>query len=414
MISLLPHILASDKTFWLPKGASNLAPDVDWAWNIILYVTGLFFCIVVGAMTFFVIKYRRRTANDATSEITHNTPLEIAWTFIPLVLVIMFFWVGFKGFLLYDTPRSNCVVVDVEAKKWKFTFTYPNGAQDGDLYVLKDQPVRLNMHSVDVLHGLYLPTFRTQRNLIPYRLTTIWFVPTEISPEPVMGKDKDGKPVEIDPGGWPIFCTQYCGDGHSRMFAHVHVLDQVDYDEKMKELSNPFKKKLASGKSVWVPYKDLGKTLYSQIGCSTCHSIDENKTVGTGPPWYGLYKSNVEFHASNVPGYTLSASDSDEKWLAYLNESILDPDAKLVRYNGTNFHGMTNFNSQLSGNETNDEKRRALIEFIKSIGTLPYKPAVPYDPDTYDADKHPEHHPESVAGLKAREAAASQTQPGGQ
>ena len=289
MISLLPHILASDKTFWLPKGASNLADPVDWAWNVILYTTGLFFCIVVGAMTFFVIKYRRRTPNDATSEITHNTPLEIAWTFIPLILVMMFFWVGFKGFLLYDTrfPVEQRREVDVEAKKWKSHVHLSQwGRRMGTcMCSRKASRCRLNMHSVDVLHGLYLPTFRTQRNLIPYRLTTIWFVPTELSPGPVMGKDKDGKPVEEDPGGWPIFCTQYCGDGHSRMFARVHVLDPLAYDEKMKELSNPFKKKLASGKSVWVPYKDLGETLYRQIGCATCHSIDENKTVGTGPPW---------------------------------------------------------------------------------------------------------------------------------
>src|SRR3954466_9568517 len=112
-MNFLPHILAAtEKTFFLPKGASNLAADVDWAWNIILWVTGLFFCIVVGSMTFFVIRYRRRNPNDgATSEVTHNTPLEIAWTFIPLVLVVMFFYVGFKGFMNYDNPIAGCTQV---------------------------------------------------------------------------------------------------------------------------------------------------------------------------------------------------------------------------------------------------------------------------------------------------------------
>src|ERR1043165_4640327 len=130
---------------FLPKPASNLAPDVDQAWNLILYVTGFFFVVVVGAMTFFIFKYRRRTPNQgAQSEVTHNTPLEIAWTGIPLILVVAFFWVGFKGFVHYDTPQSNCAIVDVLGQKWSFTFTYPNGATSPDLYVVYNQPVRLN------------------------------------------------------------------------------------------------------------------------------------------------------------------------------------------------------------------------------------------------------------------------------
>src|SRR5690242_4216346 len=114
-MDLMRHILAATDqgSFFLPQSTSNLARDVDWAWNIILWTCTLFFCIVVGAMTIFVIKYRRRSPNDATSEITHNTPLEIAWTFIPLAIVIMFFYVGFKGFANYDNPQSNCSVVSV-------------------------------------------------------------------------------------------------------------------------------------------------------------------------------------------------------------------------------------------------------------------------------------------------------------
>ena len=92
----LSQILADGgATFWLPRNASNLAGNVDIAFNLLLYICTFFFMVIVGAMTFFIIKYRRKTANDETPLITHNTPLEILWTGIPLVLVVVFFASGF-------------------------------------------------------------------------------------------------------------------------------------------------------------------------------------------------------------------------------------------------------------------------------------------------------------------------------
>jgi cytochrome c oxidase subunit 2 len=386
----LPRILAD---FWLPKPASNLAGDVDWAWNIILWVTGAFFCIVVGAMTFFVFAYKRKTPDDVTSPITHNTPIEIAWTVIPLILVIMFFFVGFKGFLNYDTPPSDCVVVDATAQKWSFSFQYPNGATAPDLYVLVGQDVRINMQSKDVLHALYLPDFRTQRNFVPGRQTYIWFKPTVLSPKSI---DKN------DPGGWPIYCTQYCGNGHSRMIARIYVLTKPEYDEKMAELANPFVKKLPNGDKRYIPYSEVGEKLYKEIGCNACHTVDGSQ--GTGPTWKGLYKSNVEFSYKEPGNYTLAATDPDAKWDDYFKESMLRPDVKLA-IGGKAANGMPSFSATLAGSEVNEEKQRALAEYIKSIGNQNY--TKPDDTGAaWDAVKNP-HHPQSAA-------AATQTRPAGQ
>jgi cytochrome c oxidase subunit II len=410
----------------LPQDASNLARGVDQTWKLVVAVTGLFFCIVVGVMTVFVFRYRRQGPNDKTSQVTHNAPLEILWTGVPLALVITFFYVGFRGFLNYDTPRSDCVVVGVEAKQWQFTFTYPNGAQDGNLYLVKDQPVRLNMHSVDVLHALYLPNFGTQRNVIPGRETTLWFIPTQYTPKVKKVKTDlaTGKTdLVTEDQGWPIYCTQYCGDGHSRMFARVYVMDKASYEDKMKELANPFVETTPQGTKVFVSYVKLGKKLYNELGCASCHSDrpeDKDSTAGTGPPWVGLWKRDHEFAYSNVPGYTLKATDSDTKWEAYLDESILNPDAKLVRFNGRDYHGMSNFAAQLSGSVTNDEKRRAILEYIKSLGNTGWKPEVTAaaNPELFDAD-HPKLvsaqgvalHPESAAGIEARMKLGTESQP---
>lgn len=379
--------LAQSETFLLPQQGSNLARDVDWAWNVVLGVTGFFFCIVVGAMLLFVLKYRRRTPTDATPEITHNTPLEIVWTVVPLVLVIAFFFVGFKGFLNYDTPPSNAVVVDVQGQKWNFTFTYPNGGVSDVLYVQQGVPVVLNLHSVDVLHALYIPAFRTQRNLVPFRTTNIWFIPEQLSPKE----------------GFPVFCTQYCGKDHSRMRTVVQVLDKKDFEVAMAQAANPFKEKNnETGKSRWVPYVELGKKFYNQMGCITCHTTDGVK--GTGPTWQGLWKRDHEFASSNEPGYSLKASDSDEKWESYITESVLHPSLKVV----SGFQDqMPTFEAQFSGPVAKQEKLRAIITYIKSLGDTGWKPPFAENAPEYDADAHPEHHPEFTAEhVKALQAEA--------
>jgi cytochrome c oxidase subunit 2 len=291
---------------------------------------------------------------------------------------MVFFYIGWRGFLNYDTPASNAVTVEVEAHKWAFQFTYPNGGISDTLYVEKGKPVKLLMHSIDVLHALYIPAFRTQRNLIPFRQTEIWFVPEALSP----------------PDGFPIFCTQYCGQGHSTMHTTVHVLSHADFEKQMGAVANPFKTKLPDGTERWVPYVQLGQKFYTQMGCSTCHTIDGTK--GTGPTWKGLWKSNVEFSASDVPNYALAPTDSDQKWSDYIHQSVIHPEAKIV----ASFPNvMPSFASQFEGapGSPKDEKIRAIITYIESIGNTGWKPPYPTDSDVYDVSKHPNHHPESLA-----------------
>jgi cytochrome c oxidase subunit 2 len=400
-MTALGHILAEGggASFWLPKSASNLSTGVDWTFNLVLYTSIFFFCVIVTTMIIFVIRFRRRTPNDRTPLITHNTPLEMVWTGIPLILVVLFFYLGFKGFINYDTAASDAYVIDVEARQWSFTFNYPNGGTSSALYVPFNKPVKLILTSKDVLHALYIPAFRTQRNAVPGRTTEIWFVATMHSPEP----------TKNDPGGFPAFCTQYCGDNHSRMFTQVHVLDEADFQKKLTELANPFRNKDPEGKERWVPYVTLGEKLATDNGCFQCHSTDG--TPKQGPTWKGLYKSGVTFGAADVPGYALSAGDPDDKWEAYLREHILAPGRKVV----TGFPAVMNPFPQFDGppGTFKDEKLRALIEYIKSLGPNyagVHLKSGTFAPDkvpagTYDVTKGQDHHPESLA---AQASAATQ------
>ncbi|MGA2031380.1 MAG: cytochrome c oxidase subunit II [Thermoguttaceae bacterium] len=337
MIQLAP--LLAEKSFWLEPAASTSARQHDTVFYTLLYVTGFFFCLVVALMLTFIVLYRRRKSQPQLSFPTHNTLLEIAWTAVPLIVVLYFFVVGLRAFLDFDTPPTNAEVVDVDAKQWSFSFTYPNGAVSDALYLRVDQPVRLALHSDNVLHSLYIPAFRAQRNAVPGRTVDMWFQPTEI-------------------GTYHAFCTQYCGDGHSRMNAEVEVMDDAHYSAKLTELANIFvdpatKKRL--------PNAVVGEKLYRTSGCAQCHTVDG--APSTGPTWLGLYKRDHEF---SVPpgGYTLLAGDDDAKWDAYLRESVLDPGAKIVKgYQNV----MPSYASQFSGPASKEKKLTAIVEYIKSL-----------------------------------------------
>ena len=158
----------------------------------------------------------------------------------------------------------------------------------------------LQLHSADVLHALYIPAFRIQRNAVPGRTVEMWFKPTKL-------------------GSYHAFCTQYCGNGHSLMTTEVVVLDATGYAAKLAELGNIF---VDPATKKPLPYAKVGQQLYKTTGCAQCHSVDGSP--GQGPTWLGLYKSDVRFSVA-PKGYTLSAGDDDAKWDAYLRESILDP-----------------------------------------------------------------------------------------
>ncbi|MEI8195758.1 MAG: cytochrome c oxidase subunit II transmembrane domain-containing protein [Phycisphaerae bacterium] len=349
------------QSFWLPAAGSKAASNYHFIFNLILYVTSFFFLLVVGLMLLFVIKYRRRTVGgDKQQKVaTHNTPLEITWTGIPLIIVIVFFFLGFKGFMDLDQPPSDAIVIDVTGSKWAFLFTYPNGAQSKDLYIPLNKSVVLNMTATDVLHSLYIPAFGVQKNLIPQQTTQMWFQATTLT--------TDDRPITL-------FCTQYCGQGHSQMgsgnpditkASFCYVKTESDWKAKLDELGNIF---VDSSTKKPLPLRVVGEKLYRNIGCASCHSTDGSE--GQGPTYKGLYKCDVEYFTSEGQPGILRKTDSDKLWDDYLRESVVYAGKKIVKGRQ---NVMPPYESQFTGSAIKERKLEAIIEYIKSLGP-DYKP----------------------------------------
>jgi cytochrome c oxidase subunit II len=342
VISLFASIpIFAQASFWLEPAASEYAHKHDAVFNTLVWVTGFFFLLVVGLMLTFIVRYRRRTsAVPSESAPTEYKLLELFWTGVPLVVVLTFFVLGFRAFVDLDTPPPGAEVVDVEARQWAFSFTYPNGAVSERLLLRVDRPVILQLHSADVLHSLYIPAFRVQRNAVPGRTTELWFQPTQL-------------------GTYYALCTQYCGNAHSLMNTEVEVLDEAGYSAKLAAAANIF---VDPATKQPLPNAVVGEKLYKSSGCAQCHTVDGSPSQG--PTWLGLYKRDHEFSVA-PPDFALRAGDDDAKWDAYLRESVLDPGAKVVK----GFQNvMPSAASQFSGSAYKDKRLAAIIEYIKSLG----------------------------------------------
>jgi cytochrome c oxidase subunit 2 len=136
--------------------------------------------------------------------------LEVVWIVIPFILSMgMFIWGASVYFRLFDMP-ADAMEVHVVGKQWMWKFQHPDGRREiNELHVPLGQPVRLNMISQDVIHSMYVPSFRVKHDVLPGRYTSLWFEATRA-------------------GAYHLFCAEYCGTQHSLMKGRVVVLEPTE------------------------------------------------------------------------------------------------------------------------------------------------------------------------------------------
>ena len=139
-------------TLFLPPSGSTISGEVDALFYFIFYTALVFFAIIIMAMIYFIIKYRKRGEKELTPGIAHNTKLEILWTVIPTILVFIVFIWGFKTYLRMHVAPKDALEIKATGQKWFWTFDYPNGANNiNNLVVPVKKPIKLLLSSQDII-----------------------------------------------------------------------------------------------------------------------------------------------------------------------------------------------------------------------------------------------------------------------
>lgn len=311
--------LVKQGSFWLPESASTVSSNVDKLYYAIAWGSTLIFLFMLAVGLYFLYAYRRKNKDQmAEKQITHNNVIELAWTVIPLIIVMGIFWWGYTDYLKLMIPPSDAQEIRVTGKKWLWQFEYP---KDGiktlnEIVVPVNKPIKLVMSSEDVIHSFFIPNFRVKKDVIPNRYSRIWFQ-----------AEKEGV--------YQIFCTEFCGDGHSGMLATLKVVSEEAYQDWLK----------AGSGSDDIPLLALGEKVYKAKACNTCHSIDG--TPLTGPSWKGIYGKKH----TGQDGKTRLVDDN------YIRESVTNPAAFVVQ-------GFPPVMPTYAG-LLSDREIDAIIEFIK-------------------------------------------------
>ena len=270
---------------------SNLAGAVDRAFIFIFSISFIFTIGIVVLMIYILIHFSRKK-NKNPQQLSGNTKLEIIWTILPLIIVLMMFYYGWVGFAPMRQVPADAMQVKVIGKMWNWDFDYGNGKVSKELVLPFQKDVKLNLVSVDVNHSFFIPAFRVKEDVIPGYNNYMWFKP-------------------IMKGTFDIYCAEYCGLAHSAMLAKVVIVDSLE-----------FKKWLADLKVTGNLPEHPGLVLIKANACSTCHSLDGSKVIG--PSFKGLYGRK-----------TIVLTDAGEKEIEatdeYIKKSIVDPNSEVVK-----------------------------------------------------------------------------------
>jgi cytochrome c oxidase subunit 2 len=309
----------------MPVQASAQAVIIDRLWNLEVMMISFLFALILVPLFYSLIVFRRRKGEEGDGEhIEGNTSLEIAWTVIPLVIVLVLAYLG--AYNLGETRRVDpqAMEIKVTAQQFAFTFEYPDyGIIAKELYLPVDEQVVLRMTSKDVVHSFWVPEFRIKQDIVPGRIAEYRITPTLLT--------------ETVP--YKVRCSELCGASHAYMLADVQVVTRYDFDTWVSARQE--EARIAANTP-----EGRGGALVAQNGCQGCHSIDGSPN--TGPTWLGIYGRQEQMANGDV----IAIND------AYIKESILNPQAKIV----AGFEGVL-----MPAYEFSDEQIADIVAYMQTL-----------------------------------------------
>ncbi len=218
--------------------ATSIARDMQWLDGMILVIITAIVLLVVGLLAFIILRYNRRMHPNAAS-FTHNSPLEVTWTVVPIVILV--FIGAFSLPVLFEEqeiPKGD-ITIKVTGYQWYWGYQYVDEDVAFDAFLLqKDElaaygyaedeyllatnqavviptgkDIVMQVTGADVIHSWAMPAFGVKQDGVPGRLAMLWF--------------------NVDPGHEGIYfgqCSELCGKDHAYMPITVKAVTQAEYD----------------------------------------------------------------------------------------------------------------------------------------------------------------------------------------
>ncbi|QQO14316.1 cytochrome c oxidase subunit II [Bradyrhizobium diazoefficiens] len=225
----------------LQQSASPVMDNIVWFHNFLFVLITLITLFVLALLVIVVMKFNAR-ANPVPSRTTHNTLIEVAWTLVPVLILVGISVPSFRLlFLELDVPKAD-LTIKATGKQWYWSYAYPDNGKfefdslmaqdkqprllgvDNEMVVPVNKVVRVQVTGADVIHAFALPAFGVKIDAIPGRLNETWFKATKT-------------------GMFYGQCSELCGKDHAFMPIAIRVVE----DQEFASWVETAKKKYASG-----------------------------------------------------------------------------------------------------------------------------------------------------------------------
>ena len=190
---------------------------IDKLWDTLLLWGTVVFVLVEAGLIFIVFRYRRREGQPEPKHVHGNTTLEILWTVLPAVILVLIAVPTVRTIFQFQAQApAGSLQVNVTGHQWWWEFEYPEyGVKTAnELYIPEGRTVSFNLRSADVIHSFWIPQLAGKRDLMANRTNFLWFTP-----------DAEG-----GADAWNGFCLEYCGASHANMKFRVFTVTPADFE----------------------------------------------------------------------------------------------------------------------------------------------------------------------------------------
>jgi cytochrome c oxidase subunit 2 len=211
--------------------------------DLVLVIITIITVLVAGLLLYVMFRFNQKR-NPVATRTSHNTALEVAWTLLPVLILVVIAIPSFRLVYYEDRAENPDMTIKVTGHQWYWSYVYPdNGNIHFDSYIVDDkdlkpgQPrlltvdnqlvvpvgkkIRILTTSADVIHSFFIPSFGVQRYAIPGRTIETWFEVTK-------------------PGDYYGECNQICGTNHSRMPISVHAVTPAEFTQWVTDAKTKF------------------------------------------------------------------------------------------------------------------------------------------------------------------------------
>ncbi len=213
-----------------PNSTFNHTTDfntaIDGLWDKLLFWGTIVFIGVEVALVYVIVKFRRRPGGADPKPVHGNTVLEILWTAIPAVILIVIAIPNVRTiFATQATAAPDALQIEVIGHQWWWEFRYPEYgiSTANEIYLPKGRTVNFSLTTIDVLHSFWIPQLGGKRDLITNRTNYLWFTPN----------------ADLETLALNGFCAEFCGSSHANMKFRVYTVEPEQFESWAQHQARP-------------------------------------------------------------------------------------------------------------------------------------------------------------------------------